>query len=162
MEASEAERSDAIDLSRLQKAEYFGFVAAVALFVSLFLPWFSTNEANPQASIGGQTGELNAFETYGSLDWLLVAACSAPFILAYIIVRRHELSWRPGEVTAIVGLTAFVLILCNGVVFGKPGEPDSEISFGIGWYIGLGAAAGIAISGFFRQLKGVGRKPPGV
>ena len=27
---------------------------------------------------------------------------------------------------------------------------------------GLAAAAGIAISGFFRQLRGVGRKPPGV
>ena len=97
-----------------------------------------------------------------SLDWLLVAACSAPFILAYIIIRRHELSWRPGEVTAIVGLTAFVLIFCNGIAFGKPGEPDSEISFGIGWYLGLAAAAGIAISGFFRQLEGAGRKPPGV
>lgn len=162
MEASQAERRSAIDLSRLQRAEYMGFVAAGLLLISLFLPWFSTNEDNPQATINGETGELNAFATYVSLDWLLVAACSAPFILAYIIVRRHELSWRPGEVTAIVGLTAFVLIFCNGVAFGKPGEPDSEISFGIGWFLGLGSAAGIAISGFLRQLEGVGRKPPGV
>ena len=43
--------------------------------------------------------------------------------------------------TAIVGLTAFVLIFCNGVAFGKPGEPDSEISFGIGWYLGLAPLA---------------------
>jgi hypothetical protein len=162
MEASQAERRGFIDLSKLQRPEYFGFAAAVLLFISLFLPWFSTNENNPQATINGETGELNAFQTFVSLDWLLVAACSAPFILAYIIVRSHELSWRPGEVTAIVGLTAFVLIFCNGVAFGKPGEPDSEIAFGIGWYLGLAAAAGIAISGFFRQLEGVGRKPPGV
>jgi hypothetical protein len=162
MEASQAERRGFIDLSKLHAAEYFGFAAAAVLFISLFLPWFSTNENNPQAAINGETGELNAFQTFVSLDWLLVAACSAPFILAYIIIRRHELSWRPGEVTAIVGLTAFVLIFCNGIAFGKPGEPDSEISFGIGWYLGLAAAAGIAISGFFRQLEGVGRKPPGV
>jgi hypothetical protein len=162
MEASQAERRSFIDLSHLHAAEYVGFVAAAVLFISLFLPWFSTNENNPQAAINGETGELNAFATYVSLDWLLVAACSAPFILAYIIVRRHELSWRPGEVTAIVGMTAFVLIFCNGVAFGKPGEPDSEISFEIGWFLGLGAAAAIVISGFLRQLKGVGRKPPGV
>ena len=47
------------------------------LFISLFLPWFSTNENNPQATINGETGSLNAFQTYVSLDWLLVAACSA-------------------------------------------------------------------------------------
>lgn len=162
MEASEAEQRSVVDLSRLRPAEYVGFVAAGLLFLSLFLPWFSTNENNPQATINGETGELNAFQTYVSLDWLLVAACSAPFILAYIIIRGHELSWRPGEVTAIVGLTAFVLIFSNGVAFGKPGEPDSEISFGIGWYLGLASAAGIAVSGFFRQLRGAGRKPPGV
>ncbi len=157
-----AERGPFIDLSRLQRAEYLGFLAAAVLFGSLFLPWFSTNTDNNQATIDGKRGELTAFDTYVSLDWLLVAACSAPFILAYIIARGHALGWRPGEVTAIVGLTAFVLIFCNGIVFGKPGEPNSEISFEIGWFLGLGAAAAIVISGFLRQLQGVGRKPPGV
>lgn len=162
MEASQAERRRFLDFGRLQRAEYFGFLASVALFVSLFLPWFSTDSTNPNATIGGLSGTLNAFDTYGILDWLLVAACAAPFILAYIIARGHALSWRPGEVTAIVGLAAFVLIFCNGVVFGKPGEPDDAISFEIGWFLGLLAAAGIVLSGFLRQLEGASRKPPGV
>jgi len=160
MEASQAERKTFIDLGRLQRAEYFGFVAAIVLFVSLFFPWFDTSDSNPQSKINAVEGPLNAFETYAILDILLVAACTAPFILAYIIARGHALSWRPGEVTAIVGLTAFVLIFCNGIVFGKPGTVD--ISFGIGWLIGLLAAGGIAISGFLRQLEGTTRKPPGV
>jgi hypothetical protein len=163
MEASQAERGRFIDFGRLQRAEYFGFLAAILLFISLFLPWFNADASKASTvTIGGQDGELSAFATYGILDWLLVAACSAPFILAYIIARGHALSWRPGEVTAIVGLTAFVLIFCNGVVFGKPGEPDAAISFEIGWFLGLLAAAGIALSGFLRQLEGAGRKPPGV
>lgn len=161
MEASQAERRSFIDLGRLQRAEYFGFLAAIVLAASLFLPWFSVDEQS-NGSINGVQGDLNAWETYGVLDILLLAACTAPFILAYIIVRGHALSWRPGEVTAIVGLTALVLIFCNGIVFGKPGEPDSEISIGIGWLIGLIAAGGIAVSGFLRQLEGTGRKPPGV
>ena len=54
---------------------------------------------------------MNAFEIFGILDWLLVAACLAPFILAWIVARGHKLTWRPGEVTMIVGMTAFVLII---------------------------------------------------
>jgi len=33
----------------------------------------------------------------------------------------RELAWRPGEVTMIVGITAFVLILLNGIILGRPG-----------------------------------------
>ncbi|MBA2257026.1 MAG: hypothetical protein H0W05_07440 [Thermoleophilaceae bacterium] len=161
MEASQAERRRSfIELGRLQKAEYFGFLAAAVLFVSLFLPWFDTS-GNVNSLISGRKGPLTAFETFATLDLLLVAACTAPFILAYIIMRGHDLSWRPGEVTAIVGLTAFVLIICNGIVFGKPGD-GVEISLAIGWLVGLIAAAGVAISGFLRQLQGTRRKPPGV
>ena len=50
-------------------------------------------------------------QVFGTLDWLLVAACTAPFILTWIIARGHALTWQPGEVTMIVGITAFVLIL---------------------------------------------------
>ena len=83
-------------------------------------------------------------------------------MLGYIIVRGHELGWRPGEVTAIVGIIAFVLVLCNGIILGKPGEPPSEISFGIGYPIALIGSLGIIVSGFIRQAQSAGRKPPGV
>jgi hypothetical protein len=169
MEASGAERADQaerrpfLDFSQLQKAEFLGFGAAVVLLVSLFLPWFSTSgNGSIEGTSYPASDPATAFDVYNSLDWLLVAACSAPFILAYIIARGHALSWRPGEVTAIVGLTAFVLILCNGIVFGKPGEPPGVTSFEVGYVVGLVGAAGIAASGFVRQLEGTRRKPPGV
>jgi cytosine/uracil/thiamine/allantoin permease len=157
---SSAQKERAFSISRLLPAEYGGFLAAAVLFVSLFLTWFSTN--GPNGSINGETGEFNAWNTFNSLDYLLAAACIAPFILAYIIVRGHELSWRPGEVTAIVGIIAFVLILCNGVILGKPGNPPGEIAFGIGYPIALVASFGILVSGFLRQGQNVKRKPPGV
>lgn len=160
MEASQAERRPFIDASRLSRSDYLGFTAAAILGVSLFLPWFSTTSVT--GSINGERGTFNAFGTYNVLDILLAAACIAPFILAYIVMRRHELSWRPGEVTAIVGLTAFFLIVLNGIVLGKPGEPDSEIGFEIGYPIGLVGSAGIAVSGFLRQLRGTKKQPPGV
>jgi hypothetical protein len=161
MEAAHAERSRYLDLSRLRRNEWIGFGFGILLFVSLFLPWFVT-DAGSNASINGLTGEFTAFETYGILDVLLIAACTAPFILGFITARGHQLSWRPGEVTAIVGLTALVLILLNGIILGKPGEPDAVISFKIGYPLGLLGAAGIAASGFVRQLEDAKKQPPGV
>ncbi len=159
MEASQAESRPFIDVGRLRRSEYLGFVAAVVLVGSLFLPWFSTVG---NGTINGLRGEFSAFGTFAVLPWVLIAAASAPFILAYIIARGHELTWRPGEVTMIVGMTAFVLIFINAIVLGKPSEPPSESTIEIGWFVGLAAAAGIAISGFVRQAEGIKKKPPGV
>ena len=151
-----------MDLGRLQRGEYIGFVGVGVLLLSLFLTWFETSPDNANAQINGETGEFNAFDTYGSLDWLLVAACLAPFILAWIVVRGHKLTWRPGEITMIVGMTAFALIILNGVVLGRPGDPDSEIDIKLGYYVGLVGAAMICAGGIIRQAEGDrARKPPG-
>jgi hypothetical protein len=151
-----------LDFSLWMHGEYYGFIGSAVLFLSMFLPWYGTS-SNPNAEINGARGTFNAFQTFKILDILLVAACTAPFILAWIIARGHALGWRPGEVTMIVGMTAFVLILLNGIVLGKPGDPDSEISLKIGWFIGLLGSAGICAAGVLRQSEQArDRKPPGV
>jgi len=148
-----------VQFSRLQKWEFLGFLGAAVLALSLFLKWFATSG---NGRINGLRGELTAFETFGVLDYLLLAACIAPFVLAFLIIRQAELSWRPGEVTMIVGMIAFVLIVCNGVILGKPGEPDSEIAFRIGYPVALVGALLITAGGLIRQAQGArNRKPPG-
>ena len=166
MEASRVEGdSGYLTPSRLTLAELMGMVSAFVLFLSLYLPWFTTS-GNPNSEIEsagvGPNSDATAWEVFGLLDWLLVAACSAPFILAWIIARGHKLTWRPGEVTMIVGITAIVLILCNGIILGRP-EPGIEIGLGIGYFVGLIAAAGLMIGGYLRQaVYDDVRKPPGV
>jgi hypothetical protein len=168
MEASRVEGRGYLDLSRLSPAEFMGMGAALLLLLSLFLPWFSTSE-NENSIIGeledpviGSNSDASAFEVFTTLDWLLLAACTAPFILAWIIARRHKLTWRPGEVTMIVGITAFVLILCNGLILGKP-DPGIEISFAYGYFVALLACAVMMVAGFLRQsFYEKARKPPGV
>lgn len=151
-----------LDFSLWKPGEYYGFLGAAVLFASLWLPWYAT-DSNPNAKINGLRGTFNAFQTFKILDILLVAACSAPFILAWIIARGHALGWRPGEVTMIVGMTAFLLIFLNGIILGKPGDPDSEIVLKIGWFVGLLGAAGICAAGVLRQAEQArDRKPPGV
>lgn len=167
-------KESAFSLKRLHWYEYVGFLGSLVLAGSLFLPWFSTDCAstaaaraenatcNPNSVYNGARGEFTAFETFGILDWLLVAACVAPFILAYIIARGHDLSWKPGEVTMIVGMLAFALILLNGLVLGKPGD-TVDMQFEIGWFVGLLGAALMTVGGTLRQaLHADAPKPPGV
>jgi hypothetical protein len=166
MEASRVEeRRGYLDLSRLTPGELMGMAAALILLGSLWLPWFTTS-GNPNSKIDsahiGSNSSATAFETFPILRWFLIAACAAPFILSWIVARQHKLTWRPGEVTMIVGITTFVLILCNGIILGKP-EPGIEIGLDIGYFVALLAAAGMLVAGYFRQaLYTDARKPPGV
>jgi hypothetical protein len=138
--------------------------AGVLLFASLFMPWFTTSEDNPNSTLAGASdGEsVTAWEVFGILDWLLVAACAAPFILTWIVARAHKLTWKPGEVTMVVGITAFVLILCNGIILGRPGD-SVDIGLGVGYFVALIASAGMLVAGYLRQaFYTTARKPPGV
>jgi hypothetical protein len=168
MEASRVERRGYLDFSRLSPAEGVGVVAALGLFGSLFLPWFSTSEDNRNSTLDTGDGivrggdSVNAWQIFSTLDWLLLAACAAPFILSWIIARGHALTWRPGEVTMIVGIVAMVLILCNGIILGRPGE-SVDIGLSYGYLAALLASAGLMVGGFLRQsVYTEARKPPGV
>ena len=165
MEASRAEeRGGYLDWSRLTPGEYMGMGSALVLLVSLWLPWFSSSETNPNSVIAGRSGgdTANAWQVFSTLDWLLVLACTAPFILSWIIARGHRLTWKPGEVTMIVGITAFMLILCNGIILGRPGD-SVDIGLSIGYFVALIASAGLMVAGYLRQaIYGDPKKPPGV
>ena len=78
-------------------------------------------------------------------------------------MRGHKLTWRPGEVTMIIGLVAGTLILLNGLILGIPGaRRAAPSSIAYGYWVALLGAVGIAVSGFMRQSKSIkGRRPPG-
>jgi hypothetical protein len=165
MEARSAEESGGyLDTSRVSPGEFLGMGAGLLLLASLFLPWFTTSDQNPNSTLAGASGgdSVTAWEVFGILDWLLVAACAAPFILTWIVARGHQLTWKPGEVTMIVGITSFVLILCNGIILGRPGD-SVDIGLAIGYFVGLIAAAAMLVAGYLRQaFYTTARKPPGV
>jgi hypothetical protein len=153
-----------LDTAQVSPAELTGMAASLVLLGSLWLPWYSTSD-NPNSAIEssgtGPNSDASAWEVFATLDVLLLLACTAPFILTWIIMRGHELSWSPGEVTMIVGMTALVLIVCNGVVLGKP-EPGIEVSLTYGWFAALLATVAMMAGGFLRQaVYTEARKPPG-
>lgn len=156
-----------MDFSKLDRSELVGVAAGVLLAISLFLPWYSlgTNAVRDDDAdwvCGVGNNSCSAFDTFPILRWLLLLAAAAPIILTYIVVRQHQLTWPRGELTAIAGLTALVLIGFNGFV-DKPSANNIAISLDYGYFLGLLAAFGIFIAGGFRAVEsggGAQRKPP--
>ncbi len=147
---------------RLGWAELIAVGASIVLLASLFLPWFITDSGNRNSKIAGKTGALTAFDVFPTFVWILLAACVAPLILSYIVMRGHKLTWDRGEVTAIVGMTVLVLVLYNGIIGGNPDE-SQEAHIGPGYYAALVAAVGMFIGGVLRLGEGgTTNKPPGV
>src|SRR4051795_6363091 len=125
-----------MNVSRLGRGEILAVLGGLALALSLFLPWYATNPDNRNANIDGVRGTLTAWETFPILRWLLLAAAVAPLILAWVIVRDHQLSWPRGEMTAVIGMVAFVLVLYVGLV-DRPGAPSGQVSLKLGWYVAV-------------------------
>ena len=148
--------------SRLGRGEFLAVLGGVALALSLFLPWYETNPANRNAILNGVRGTLTGWEAFPILRWFLLAAAAAPLILAWVILRDHQLSWPRGEMTAVVGMIAIVLVLYVGFV-DRPGEPSGEISLKGGWFVAvLGCALAIAGGAMRAGSTERPRKPPGV
>jgi predicted permease len=105
---------------------------------------------------------VSAWQAHSLLRYLLLAAAVAPLILAYVILRDHELSWPRGEMTAVVAIAAFGIIGYVGII-DRPGEPSGEIGLGIGWFMSMAGAILMAVGGAMRAGSSERpRKPPGV
>jgi hypothetical protein len=157
-----------MDFSKLDRSELIGVVSGVLLAISLFLPWYSLGgdvvrdeEADWVCGVGSDS--CTAWGSFPILKWLLMLAAAAPLILSWIVIRGHHLTWPRGELTAIAGLTALVLIGFNGFV-DKPSANDIAVSLSWGYFLALLASIGIFIAGGFRAVEsgggGARRKPP--
>jgi hypothetical protein len=150
-----------MDTSKLSRNEIVAMAGGALLALSLFLNWYSTNPGNAAANIDGEKGSFNAFEAHPILSWLLILTVLGPFILSWIIVRGHELSWARGEMTAVGTIAALGLIVFNGVI-SRPGEPSGQISLEIGWYLALLGTLLIIVGSALRSSEtGRARRPPG-
>jgi hypothetical protein len=157
-----------MDFSNLRRSEAIGALASLALVLSLALPWFSLSHGPERVQqnawlCGTNDYSCAGFETFPILRWLLLAAASAPLILAWIVIRGQTLSWPPGEMTMVVGFTAFVLVAYNGIV-SKPGSFEFGIGLSAGYWLALLSTIAMAAAGASRSLEsggGAQRKPAG-
>ena len=148
---------------KLTRTEIMAMVGGAILAAGLFLNWYRAKNGN--ASINGETGPLDVtgWSAHPTMRYLLLAAAAAPFILAYIIIRGHQLSWARGEMTAVVAIAAFGLLAYTGLI-DRPGEPgNSLIGLKWGWLVAVFGTILMLIGSALRASEVERkRKPPGV
>lgn len=148
---------------KLKRGELIAVIGGALLGIGVFLTWYKTGNGN--SVLNGIRGGDRAFSAWDALQitrYLLVAGAAAPFILAYIVLRDHALSWPRGELTAVVAILAITLVVVRGIII-RPGTPPSEISLEIGWFVALAGAIVMFFGAVSRSSQQGGpRKPPGV
>jgi hypothetical protein len=149
-------------VGRLGRGELVAALGGVLLAACLFLPWYETSPDNRNAVIDGARGALSGWEVHGFMRWLLLAAAAAPFILIWIVIRQHELSWPRGEMTAVTAIAACGLVAYTGFL-DRPGDPGGAISLRPGFYGALLGTILMILGGAMSagETERV-RKPPGV
>jgi hypothetical protein len=145
--------------ARLRGTELVGMAGGALLVAAVFLPWYGTDAANSHSQVDGRTGSLSAWDVHPILRWLLLAAATAPFVLAWIILRGHALSWARGEMTVVASIAAFGLVAYNGFV-DRPG--DIAITLKAGFLAALVATVVMIGAAAKRSSESERpRKPPG-
>ena len=151
-----------MDLTKLRSGEIAAAIAGIVLVIAVFLPAYSPNTKNPNATVAGGRVDASVWDAQHIIRILLLLTAIAPVILVYIIARGHQLSWPRGEMTAVIGLIAATLLFYSGII-DRPGEPSGQVSLTYGWFIAFVAALVVAAGGAIRSSEHERkRKPPGV
>jgi hypothetical protein len=159
-----------VDFRRLGRGDIVAAGGGLLLVLSMFVKWFEAKQPVIEPLCGRGQRSCTGYDTFTfftafiipGMDLLITAAAVAPWILVWIVIRGHRLSWPAGEVTMIVGAIAATLILYNGVI-DRVGDTREFVSLEIGWYLALLGALMIVAGGAISQITrgGVERRPPG-
>jgi cation transport ATPase len=124
-------------VSRVRAGEWIAGAGALALLVTLFLPWFDPAGESGWESLGWVTLAL-AISAIGCGGWLILATAAARPIAQQVAA---------GVLTATAGTLAFVFLALRTLVF-QPGPNDAaELRYGA--WLGLLAVLVVAVGGWW-------------
>jgi hypothetical protein len=139
-----------MDVSRLNTGEKLAGAAGIALLLIMFLfDWFTVDVGGGFAdiSVGG-----NAWETMELIRFVILLAAISGIALAVVAANNSkvDLPIALSAITAGLGILAVVLIAFRIISppDGGAGDFGVDIGRGIGVFLGLIAAAGVAAGGW--------------
>ncbi len=139
-------------------------IAAIALFVTMFLPWYQQNAvvtaAKNQPLI---SRNLNAFGVFSFVEAAVLLVAVAVLVLLYMRAdgRRFQLPGGDGAVVLAAGLWSALLLILR--LFDKPGITQHGVAANVGiqWGIFFAlAAAGLLAYAGSRMRAGQRPEPP--
>lgn len=150
-----------MDTNRLRQGELIAAGSAVLLFIVMFVfTWFSLGGAEGDAAeaYGFDTG-VNAWQSFSWIDIVLFITILAAVGLAVLSAsaQSDNLPVAPSAAVTVLGGLSVLLILFR--IISPPGTGDVpagvdiDISRGIGVFLGLILAAGIAAGGWMAMQE---------
>jgi hypothetical protein len=145
-------------VSRLRAGEWIALAGAVALLVTLFLPWFGIEIPRAEQQ-GGIRNVVSTISTgswgsgWDALGWLVIAfalaaiGCAAWLAVANATGGPVAQSVAASVLTATAGTLAFVVLALRALVF-QPG-PNDFVVVRYGAWLGLLAALVLALGGWW-------------
>jgi len=142
-----------MDTNRISQGEMIAAVAALVLFIVMFLTWFSVDLGDAADLLVGVDTGANAWQAFGFIDIVLFVTIIVAVGGAVVAATATSVN-APVAVSAITagfGIVSFLLVLYR--VIDPPGGdiPDAAgigISRGIGVWLGLILTAAIAFGGW--------------
>ena len=144
-----------MDANRLSQGQLVAAIAAIALFIISFLPWFDISGA---VTVGGTTigGSQNftLWEAENPLDiYLLIVILVALVPAALSFLGDGGEAPMASMATALLAGVGTVLILYQ--IFDTPNIPG-DTGRKVGLFLGLIACAAIAVGGYLSMQEDVG------
>jgi hypothetical protein len=141
-----------LDANRLSQGQLVAAVAAIALFIISFLPWFDISGA---VTVGGTTiggsKNFNLWEAENPLDiYLLIVILVALVPAALGLMGDGGDAPMASMATTLLAGVGTLLILYQ--IFDTPGDLGRKI----GLFLGLIACAAIAVGGYLSMQEDVG------
>jgi hypothetical protein len=148
-----------MDFSRVRTGEMLAGVAGVALFIIMFLTWFSFPSADittpgggiefDVGDVAGVDDSISAWQAFDFIDIVLFLAVIAGVGLMLLSAAQQNVNLpvAASAITAGLGILATLLVLYRVI------DPPSELDRSYGVFLGLIASAGIAIGGWLAMQE---------
>ncbi len=148
----------------LDRERRLAAIAAIALFVTMFLPWYQQNAVVTAAKAQPLVSRnLNAFQVFSFVEAAVLLVAVAVLVLLYMRAdgRRFQLPGGDGAVVLAAGLWSALLLILR--LFDKPGITQHGVAANVGiqWgiFFALAAAGLLAYTGS-RMRAGQRPEPP--
>jgi hypothetical protein len=134
-------------------------IAAAALALTLFLPWY-TQSYVPKGSQEFVKRNVSAFGVFSFVEAAVLLVAAAVLFLIWARSEGKAFHLPGGDGTAIVAAGGWATLLLVWRLFDKPDAPDPSTDYGLQWGIAAALAAAVALLTMGLRVRAVHRPEP--
>jgi hypothetical protein len=134
-------------------------IAAAALALTLFLPWY-TQSYVPEGSREFVKRNVSAFGVFSFVEAAVLLVAAAVLFLIWARSEGKAFHLPGGDGTAIMAAGGWAALLIVWRLFDKPDAPDPSTDYGLQWGIAAALAAAAALTVAGARVRAVHRPEP--